>query len=180
MNAFLNCRTLRRVACLTAFAFFDPCYALATEPEAPPKSTSMPVSLVGGVAVFQPHSLVGKWDGHIRRFGRHPKLYIDRCQDGQISGTYKGILGKFPVSGFYEEATGDITINVDITSAALFKLKKFRTKNGLIRANIVGDRLVGTASITELGSRAVRWEAEKDPSYLANVGDAPVLPDQTK
>lgn len=120
------------------------------------------VQLTGGVSVFQPHSLIGLWNGHIKRFGRHPKLKIDYCQDGQIAGTYKGIFGTFPVTGQYEEATGNITIHVDFSSSRLARLKRLRSGHGLIEANIQNDILIGQASIPDLGPKKLRWEAVKD------------------
>lgn len=130
-----------------------------------PGSTN--VLLNGGVSVFQPHSLIGKWNGHIKRFGRHPKLFITHCQDGQIAGSYKGIFGTFPVSGQYDESTGDITIHVNFSSSRLTRLKRLRSGHGIIQAKIQNDVLVGQASISDLGSKTVRWEAVKDAKDIA-------------
>ncbi len=118
--------------------------------------------LVGGVTAFEPHCLLGKWNGHVSRFGRHPKLYIDYCQDGRIAGIYKGIFGKFPVSGYYNDQSGDITINVDFSSSALTKFRKLKSGHGVIQANIKDGILVGSASIPDFGPRTVRWEAVKE------------------
>ncbi len=126
------------------------------------KGSSSNVLLNGGVSVFQPHSLIGKWNGHVHRFGRHPKLHITHCQDGQITGTYKGIFGTFPVNGHYDEATGNITIHVNFSSSRLARLKRLRSGHGIIEANIQNGLLVGQASIPDLGPKTVRWEAVKD------------------
>jgi len=120
------------------------------------------VQLSGGVSVFQPHSLIGLWNGHIKRLGRHPKLQIDYCQDGQIAGTYKGIFGTFPVTGQYDEATGNISIHVDFSRSRLARLKRLRSGHGLIEANIQNGILIGHASIPDLGPKTLRWEAVKD------------------
>jgi len=130
---------------------------LADEPQ-----TSIRVPLEAGIEVFQPHSLLGKWNGHVRRFGRHPKLIITECQEGRISGTYKGIFGTFPVTGNYVDQTGNITIHVDFSSSVVTRLRKLKSGRGLIEANIKDGLLVGKASIPDLGPKTVRWEAVKE------------------
>lgn len=123
--------------------------------------------LNGGVSVFQLHSLIGKWNGHIKKFGRHPKLCITQCDDGQIAGTYKGIFGTFPVTGQYDEATGNITIHVDFSASKLTRIKRLRSGHGIIEANIQNGVLIGRASIADLGPKSVRWEAVKDPKDVS-------------
>jgi hypothetical protein len=142
-------------------------------PGADTENKSSERRLVAGVTVFEPHCLLGKWNGHVSRFGRHPKLYIDYCQDGRIAGLYKGIFGKFPVSGYYNDQSGDITINVDFSSSALTKFRKLKSGHGVIQANIKDDILVGRASIPDLGRRTVRWEAvkEKCETSITTAGD---------
>lgn len=130
--------------------------------ESTQKGGTNSVQLSGGVAVFQPHSLLGLWNGHIKRLGRHPKLQINYCQDGRIAGTYKSIFGTFPVTGQYDEATGNITIHVDFSRSRLAKLKRLRSGHGLIEANIQNGILIGQASIPDLGPKTLRWEAVKD------------------
>lgn len=134
----------------------------ADTPASTYKGGSNNVLLNGGVSVFQPHSLIGKWNGHIHKFGRHPKLNITHCQGGQIAGTYKGIFGTFPVNGRYDEATGNISIDVNFSSSVLTRLKRLRSGHGIIEANIQNGLLVGQASIPDLGPKTVRWEAVKD------------------
>lgn len=142
-------------------------------PGADTENKSKAHRLVGGVTVFEPHCLLGRWNGHISRFGRHPKLYIDYCQDGRIAGFYKGILGKFPVSGYYNDQSGDITINVDFSSSVLTKFRKLKSGHGVIQASIKDGILVGSASIPDLGPRTVRWEAvkEKRETAITTAGD---------
>lgn len=130
------------------------------------KSEAANIQLNGGVTVFQPHSLIGKWNGRIKRFGTHPKLFITECHDGLIAGSYKGIFGTFPLTGQYEDATGNITIDVDFTSSKWTRLKRFRSGHGIIEANIQNGVLVGLASISDLGHKPVRWEAVKDLNVL--------------
>ena len=130
------------------------------------KSETANIQLNGGVSVFQPHSLIGKWNGRIKRFGTHPKLFITECHDGQIAGSYKGIFGTFPLTGQYEDATGNITIDVDFTSSKWTRLKRFRSGHGIIEANIQNGVLVGRASISDLGHKPVRWEAVKDLNVI--------------
>ncbi len=130
------------------------------------KGTTSNILLNGGVSVFQPHSLIGKWNGHVHRFGRHPKLYITHCQDGQIAGTYKGIFGTFPVTGQYDEATGNISIHVNFSSSKLTWIKRLRSGHGIIEANIQNGLLIGKASIPDLGPKTVRWEAVKDSKEI--------------
>lgn len=130
--------------------------------ESTQKAGTNSVQLSGGVAVFQPHSLLGLWNGHIKRLGRHPKLQIDYCQDGQIAGSYKGIFGTFPVTGQYDEATGNISIHVDFSRSRLTRLKRLRSGHGVIEANIQNGILIGHASIPDLGPKTLRWEAVKD------------------
>lgn len=124
------------------------------------------IQLSGGVSVLQPHSLIGRWNGNIQRFRRHPKLHITHCQDGQIAGTYKGILGTFPLTGHYDEATGNISIYVNFSSSKLARLKRLRSGRGIIEANIQNGLLVGQASIPDLGPKTVRWEAVKDTKEI--------------
>lgn len=167
-------------------------YAQEAQPHLPAASDGLPVfesvnqapgadmekksnarRLVAGVTVFEPHSLLGKWNGHVGRFGRHPKLFIDYCRDGRIAGFYKGIFGRFPVSGYYNDQSGDITINVDFSSSALTKFRKLKSGHGVIQANIEDGILVGSASIPDLGPRTVRWEAvkEKREAAITTAGD---------
>lgn len=127
------------------------------------------ILLNGGVEVFQPHSLIGRWNGHVKRFGRHPKLDITHCQDGQIAGTYKGIFGTFPLTGQYDGVTGDITIHVDFSSSRMAKFKRLRSGHGIIEANIQNGVLIGKASISDLGDRSVRWEAVKESNKIMDV-----------
>lgn len=129
----------------------------------PDGTSRQSAALVGGIAAFEPHSLIGKWNGRIRRFGRHPRLFIDTCENGQITGTYKGLIGECPVQGNYNDTTGDITIYVDITGSRLGIIRKLKTaRQGIIEAKISGGNLVGSAYIPELGSHRVKWEATKD------------------
>ena len=130
------------------------------------------IQLTGGLAVFQPHSLIGKWNGYVKRFGRHPKLDITHCQDGQIAGTYKGIFGTFPVTGQYDEATGDITIHVNFSSSRLTRIKRLRSGSGIIEANIQNGVLVGKATISDLGNKSVRWEAVKESDEIVSKAEA--------
>lgn len=118
--------------------------------------------LVGNVTAFEPHSLLGKWNGHIKKFGRHPKLFIDTCADGQISGTYKGIIGQFPVSGQYNDETGAITMYIDFSNSKLARFKRFRSGRGIIEAKVTGSSLIGFATVQDLGPHQVRWEATKE------------------
>jgi|GEM_PF-1686426 len=118
--------------------------------------------LVGEVTAFEPHSLLGKWNGHIKKFGRHPKLVIDSCGDGQVTGTYKGIFGRFPVHGKYDDESGAITLIVDFSKSKLTRLKRLKSGTGIIEARVSGNQLIGVATIQDLDSRQVRWEATKD------------------
>ncbi len=128
--------------------------------------------LNGQVERFEPSSLLGKWNGHIKKFGRHPKLFIESCEAGQIAGVYKGLFGDFPIAGQYDEASGAITMRVDFSTSKVAsilmrvrKWKKIQRKEGLIQGKIEGNDLVGSASIPELSQRSVRWVASKDVSF---------------
>jgi hypothetical protein len=133
--------------------------------------------LNGQVERFEPSSLLGKWNGHIKKFGRHPKLFIESCEAGQIAGVYKGLFGDFPIVGQYDEASGAITMRVDFSTSKVAsallrvrKWKKIQRKEGLIQGKIEGNDLVGSASIPELSQRSVRWVASKDVSFDSSSG----------
>lgn len=121
-----------------------------------------PTPLIGEISTFEPHSLLGKWNGRIRKFGRHPKLLIDGCAEGQVSGTYKGLFGKFPVSGKYDEQTGAITLFVDFSRSKLTRIKRLKSGTGIIEAKVTGGKLIGVASIQDFDDHQVRWEATKE------------------
>lgn len=117
----------------------------------------------GGVEAFDQHSLIGTWKGHIKGLGRHPTVYIDSCENGQLSGTYKGLIGTFPLTGTFDESSHNLNIQVDFSKSKLLHLRRMKTATGLIRATVDpgATRLTGRANIAELGPREVAWEASK-------------------
>ncbi len=168
---FLEERSLYAVSLLVIVLLFGEA-AVAVASEQP---IAKPAPLLAGIEIFEPHSLLGQWNGHVHKFGRHPKLYITHCQDGVINGTYRGIFGRFPVSGHYDDKTGDITVHVDFSKSILTKLKRLKSGHGVIEANIKDGVLIGRASIPDLGPKTLRWEAVKEAQedYKAEAGTSP-------
>ncbi|MBS1989090.1 MAG: sterol desaturase family protein [Cyanobacteria bacterium SZAS LIN-3] len=131
-----------------------------------PKTESQPAtsSLQGKVEVsVSPSPILGLWKAHIKRFGRHPQINIERVDGEFFVGTYTGLLGKFPLRGRYLEDLGMIQASVDFSSAKLLRWRR-RPAQSLIaqmQGVLKDGQLTGTAVMPDLSTAVVQWDARK-------------------
>jgi hypothetical protein len=116
---------------------------------------------LGEISTAKIHPFVGKWNGYIKSKNRHPKLVIESCDGRSIQGSFKGLLGTFPVTG---QLTGSDTVvlHLDISQSPLAKRKHLSSASGVIEGTIKGNEMVGYVTIPELGSQRLSWKAVKD------------------
>jgi len=107
--------------------------------------------------------LLGKWKGKIIEFRRHPTVSIDAQQGSKVDGTYKGILGKFPLTGRLHEDNSSITFYVDFTGAKSFWFRKHSgAMVAIIEGKLVGNTICGTACLPDISDRKVHFSASKE------------------
>lgn len=84
------------------------------------------------------------------------------AQNGNdVSGTYSGILGKFPLTGVIEPSSGTVQLSVDFSKSRLARWKKRDTVLAIFTGQLKDDVIVGTATIPEFGSKMVHFEAKR-------------------
>lgn len=109
----------------------------------------------------KPPDFTGSWKGHVLEYHRHPKVEITAQNGNDVSGTYSGILGKFPLTGVIEPSSGTVQLSVDFSKSRLARWKKRDTVLAIFTGQLKDDVIVGTATIPEFGSKMVHFEAKR-------------------
>ena len=108
--------------------------------------------------------LTGLWKGHVKEYARHPSILIEQQVDDKVSGTYKGLLGRFPLSGTFNKETGTIQLLVDFSASPWLKHTMFKSAVAVMNGTFSGDTITGTANIEEFGRKPVHFEAHRSKS----------------
>lgn len=103
----------------------------------------------------------GSWKGHVLEYHRHPKVEITAQNGNEVSGTYKGILGTFPLAGVIEPTAGTVQLSVDFSKSRLARWKKRDSVVAIFNGQLKDDVISGTATIPEFGNKMVHFEAKK-------------------
>ncbi|CAN5418048.1 hypothetical protein BH10CYA1_BH10CYA1_02240 [soil metagenome] len=103
----------------------------------------------------------GRWKGHVFEYHRHPTVEITAQNGNQVSGTYSGILGKFPLSGVIEETTGTVQLSVDFSRSRLARWKRRNSAVAIFTGQLKDEVISGTATIPEFGDKMVHFEAKR-------------------
>jgi sterol desaturase/sphingolipid hydroxylase (fatty acid hydroxylase superfamily) len=105
---------------------------------------------------------IGLWKGHVHEFHRHPTVRIESQEGTRVQGTYKGLLGKFPLTGDYNIADGTLKLYVDFSSCPLVRRKKKNKAIAVLDGSLKDNIITGVGSIPEFGDRTVHFDATKD------------------
>ncbi|MBS1953659.1 MAG: sterol desaturase family protein [Cyanobacteria bacterium SZAS-4] len=103
----------------------------------------------------------GSWKGHVLEYHRHPKVEITAQNGNEVSGTYTGILGKFPLAGVIEPTAGTVQLSVDFSKSILARWKKRESVMAIFTGQLKDDVISGTATIPEFGSKMVHFQAKR-------------------
>ena len=108
-------------------------------------------------------SLVGHWKLHLKQLHRHPSIDLTSHEGNHVSGTYKGLIGTFPVNGTVAEDMKGLKLYVDFSRSILARRKKHDSLIAVFNANLNDDKreFVGSASIPELSDRIVNFTARR-------------------
>lgn len=127
--------------------------------------------LEGAVEVQAPveeTDFTGLWKAKIIELGRKPKVLIESQQGGRVEGTYMGLLGKFPLTGEIDPS-GRFRLAIDFSSMKLLKMFSKSSGLGIVEGSLEGGSISGTASLPDLSSRVVHFQARRDiPRAEAN------------
>jgi len=110
-------------------------------------------------------SLLGVWKISIPQLHRNPKVAIKSISHGQVTGTYKGLLGTFPLWGNYKIETGEIALFIDFSSA---KIARFRSGNKrkaiaqmIGRVDLANQFVSGSAALPEFSNGNFQFQGKK-------------------
>jgi hypothetical protein len=109
-------------------------------------------------------NLIGKWNGYVTEYKRHPTVSISSQQDHKFSGTYKGIFGKFPLTGYLEADNSTIKFYVDFKGVKFRLFKPSKPVVAVMDGKLDGNTIYGTAVLVDYGSRPVHFSANKEPA----------------
>jgi hypothetical protein len=133
-------------------------------PEIPGKPTKSSHPLEGSVQIQEEANqnlLTGVWHARIIEFRRHPTVSIENQQGTELQGTYKGLIGKFPLTGVYDQSTSSIRLFVDLSQSRMAKWRGLKEGIAVLKGTVKGDTMTGTANIPELSDRQVHFEAKR-------------------
>jgi hypothetical protein len=136
----------------------------SAEPEVPVHAAISSQLLEGHVQMQDDANgslLSGLWKGHVIEYHRHPTVTIETQHGSELQGIYKGLIGKFPLTGVYDQNSGAIRLFVDISKSRLMKLLGVKDGIAILQGKVNGDTINGTGNIPDLGGRLVHFEATR-------------------
>lgn len=115
------------------------------------------------------NSFIGVWKVEIPKIRRKPTVTITSVSDKQVQGTYKGLLGTFPLWGDYKTETGDVRMFVDFSRSKLARMTRKSEKaiaHMTGKVNLADRTISGSASLPEFSSRVFAFNGKKADSKL--------------
>ena len=103
----------------------------------------------------------GTWKGHVIEYRRHPTVEITEQNGNQVKGTYSGILGKFPLTGVFDQTSDTVQLSVDFSNSRLARWKRRSVAIAMFTGSLKDQVISGTATIPEFGKKIVHFEATK-------------------
>lgn len=138
---------------------------MTTVEEAPPLAPLVPLV----PKEVDLNSFIGVWKVEIPKIRRKPTVTITSVNDKQVLGTYKGLLGTFPLWGNYQAETGEVRLFVDFSRSKLARMTR-KSEKAIAqmtgKVNIVDRTISGSASLPELSSRVFAFIGKKTDSKL--------------
>jgi hypothetical protein len=141
-----------------------PCCAQQTRLQRPAQNTD-PVKLTGAASFDEnipppdEKTLLGSWKAHVLVVERHPTVVITTCTESEVSGTYIGQFGRFPLTGTYDKESGKVNLSVDFTGLKLLKLRGLNSAKAVLVGTIHGTAIKGQATFPEFHDKTFQWEA---------------------
>lgn len=110
------------------------------------------------------NNFIGVWKVEIPKIRRKPTVTITSVSDQQVQGTYKGLLGTFPLWGNYQAETGEVRLFVDFSRSKLARMTRKSEKaiahmSG--KVNMADRTISGSASLPEFSSRVFAFNGKK-------------------
>jgi hypothetical protein len=113
------------------------------------------------------NEFIGIWKVEIPKIRRKPTVTITSVSDKQVQGTYKGLLGTFPLWGNYQAETGEVRLFVDFSRSKLARMTRKSEKaiaHMTGKVNTVDRTISGSASLPEFSSRVFAFNGKKADS----------------
>lgn len=113
------------------------------------------------------NEFIGIWKVEIPKIRRKPTVTITSVSDKQVQGTYKGLLGTFPLWGNYQAETGEVRLFVDFSRSKLARMTRKSEKaiaHMTGKVNAVDRTIRGSASLPEFSSRVFAFNGKKADS----------------
>ena len=154
----------------------------SAEPDVPVHQTKSNKPLEGRVQMQEETNqnlLIGLWKGTVIEYHRHPTMTIESQHGTELQGIYKGLIGKFPLTGVYDQNTGAIRIFVDFSKWKIIRLRGVKEGIAILEGKVNGDTITGTANIPDLGDRVVHFEATRSGMAHRNHGNNEMQPIET-
>lgn len=113
------------------------------------------------------NDFIGVWKVEIPKIRRKPTVTITSVREQQVQGTYKGLLGTFPLWGNYQAETGEVILFVDFSRSKLARMTR-RSEKAIAhmtgKVNTVDRTISGSASLPEFSSRVFAFNGKKADS----------------
>ena len=109
-------------------------------------------------------SFLGIWKVEIPKIRRKPTVTITSVNDQQVTGTYKGLLGTFPLWGNYHAETGEVRLFVDFSRSSLARMTR-RSDKAIAhmagKVDLSERTIIGSASLPEFSNRVYAFNGKK-------------------
>jgi hypothetical protein len=113
-------------------------------------------------------NLTGIWRAHVIEYQRHPTVTIESQHGSELQGTYKGLIGQFPLTGVYDQKTSSIRLFVDFSKWRMARLRGIKEGIAILEGKVNGNTITGTANIPDSGDRLVHFEATRNGTDQKN------------
>jgi hypothetical protein len=113
------------------------------------------------------NDFIGVWKVEIPKIRRKPTVTITSVSEQQVQGTYKGLLGTFPLWGNYQAENGEVRLFVDFSRSKLARMTRKSEKaiaHMTGKVNTVDRTISGSASLPEFSSRVFAFNGKKADS----------------
>lgn len=110
------------------------------------------------------NTFIGVWKVEIPKIRRKPTVTITSINDKQVSGTYKGLLGTFPLWGSYQVESGEVKLFVDFSRSRLARMTRKSEKaiaHMTGKVDMAERTIIGSASLPEFSNRVFAFNGRK-------------------
>ncbi len=140
------------------------CYPLAAQAE--PLQGQVITNEAITTAPTEPdlNTFIGIWKVEIPKIRRKPTVTITSINANQVSGTYKGLLGTFPLWGNYQAETGEVRLFVDFSRSRLARMTRKSEKaiaHMTGKVDVAERTITGSASLPEFSNRVFAFNGRK-------------------